>query len=669
MARPTSPSDSEDDLPSIADLLNKPSQRAVSVKSKPRLQTVTIKSTANGQQELNGSSNTESSSEHERNGRNKHPSTRLIPKVTVKARANEEGQVRRQRALKGIQGNSVLLPLEHITSRGEEKNSLGHAQEDTILRKGEQSVRQTPSRRAKRTAKYEQEVLDEVQEMELSRVVKARSGDEGEDSESSTEEDDSIALINFWSGRNPSPSKAPGRRKKSESQSPPPSPSPRRRAVKRPIVNLQEPGREVVDLVSPNPKKLPERPLQLPSDVTASRPSSSSDNDRAAILTFDPPKSRSPHKAPPLARPVTPPATTPPPSPSNSRLTSPSKKNRIPHAPFRPSIDAFWSATVINEWNDQYSPTKDTLTSPRKKNFGGLVKKSSSSGSDGESPSPTKSPRKSPTKKDPAVVKARKDFEAGKHNLADIFLKDLDEKITGGKIAELTAATGGVKIVWSKKLNTTAGRANWKRETIRKTAEDGSQSVIQRHHASIEFAEKVIDDEQRLLNTLAHEFCHLANYMISGVRGNPHGKEFKEWGRKVEGAFSSRGVEVTTKHHYEIEYKYIWECIVCGCAYKRHSKSIDPARHSCGKCKAKLVQTKPPVRNIKTSEYQLFVKEHFQTVKKANPSANHGAVMEMIGKMYRARKDGNKSPPDSTRGSEQELDDVVKAIGVICLDD
>ena len=35
--------------------------------------------------------------------------------------------------------------------------------------------------------------------------------------------------------------------------------------------------------------------------------------------------------------------------------------------------------------------------------------------------------------------------------------------------------------------------------------------------------------QDRLVNVVAHEYCHLATFMISGVKDNPHGKEFKEW--------------------------------------------------------------------------------------------------------------------------------------------
>lgn len=108
-------------------------------------------------------------------------------------------------------------------------------------------------------------------------------------------------------------------------------------------------------------------------------------------------------------------------------------------------------------------------------------------------------------------------------------MQELDEKVTHGRVAELAASGGGVNIIWNKKLNSTAGRANWRRECVKTTHSDGTIDKEYRHIVNIELAEKVIDDEDRLINVLAHEFCHLANFMVSGVKDNPHGKEFKEW--------------------------------------------------------------------------------------------------------------------------------------------
>ena len=90
---------------------------------------------------------------------------------------------------------------------------------------------------------------------------------------------------------------------------------------------------------------------------------------------------------------------------------------------------------------------------------------------------------------------AKKEFNQNKHDIASRLLLELDEKVTSGCIGEMTASAGGVKLVWSKKLNSTAGRANWKRETIRQRTSEGVLSTTYGHHASIELAEKVIDDE------------------------------------------------------------------------------------------------------------------------------------------------------------------------------
>ena len=173
---------------------------------------------------------------------------------------------------------------------------------------------------------------------------------------------------------------------------------------------------------------------------------------------------------------------------------------------------------------------------------------------------------KSPAKKkaepeDEQTTKAlraqRKEFAAQKHALAESFLIELDNTLCSGRISIESASTGGIKLVWSKTLKTTAGRATWRREQIRlrdpTLPAPHNTNLAIRHHCAIELAEKVIDDEERLYNVLAHEFCHLATFIVSEVRNNPHGKEFQSWGRKASEAFKSKGVVVTTKHSYEIE--------------------------------------------------------------------------------------------------------------------
>lgn len=380
------------------------------------------------------------------------------------------------------------------------------------------------------------------------------------------------------------------------------------------------------------------------ADTTTRRNSSSDRENYGGVPRLSPPQ-RKPHRTTAIDRPATPPT---PASPSKSKLQSPSKKApRIPTPPLRPSLDAFWTADAINDWNDQYSPQKP-LKSPRKLKLQPTPE---------EPFSPSTSPNKSsqsPSKRTKAELAAIKDFNARKMQLADGFLSELDQTITGGRIQSLSASTGGVQLIWSNTLNTTAGRANWRRETTKSRSSDVPQ---QKHFASIELATKVISTEHRLLNVLAHEFCHLANFMISGVKDQPHGKQFKEWGRKVTDAFGeSRGVEVTTKHTYEIDYKYVWRCgdEECGVEFKRHSKSIDPTRQRCGKCRGLLMQIKPVPRKVNAggekagvgttastpgSVYASYVKEHFAAVRREMPGKSHKEVMEALGRKYRAEKE------------------------------
>ena len=103
---------------------------------------------------------------------------------------------------------------------------------------------------------------------------------------------------------------------------------------------------------------------------------------------------------------------------------------------------------------------------------------------------------KSPAKRDKKIIEQRKLFDNQKHKLATDFLAEVDEILTNGQLASMAHLTGGIQIIWSKKLSSTAGRANWRREAICSKNADGTVSnTTHRHHASIELAEKVIDSE------------------------------------------------------------------------------------------------------------------------------------------------------------------------------
>jgi germ cell nuclear acidic protein len=341
-------------------------------------------------------------------------------------------------------------------------------------------------------------------------------------------------------------------------------------------------------------------------------------------------------------------------------LVSPKKLPRIPSTPHHPSSDLFWSREFVDDWNDEHSPKKQLFPDATKN----------------KSPAkPLTSPKKAAAGVAAAKRDAKKAFEQTKHSIAQRFLLELDTEITQGRLSELAESTGGIKINWSNKLNTTAGRANWKRETIRTKNADGTEaSVRHRHHASIELAEKVIDDEHRLLNVVAHEFCHLANFMVSGVTGNPHGKEFKSWAARCSLAFGSRGIEVTTKHSYDIDFKYVWECSACAMEYKRHSKSINPERHRCGGCKGVLKQTKPTPRagagaggKSNPSEYQKFMKEQMKLLKAEDPSSPQKDIMRRVADRWAAQ--GKKAAPAAKASPVDEVAAGMEVLDLTGADD
>ena len=362
----------------------------------------------------------------------------------------------------------------------------------------------------------------------------------------------------------------------------------------------------------------------------------------------------------------------------------------------------FWSRDFVDDWNDEHSPRKQLFpdaiakkkeeaaaaTTTTKRPKAKATASSSSTASE-------KAEKKAAASKAAAEREAKKAFAQTKHALAEAFLRELDTVITQGRLSELAASTGGIQLKWTNKLNTTAGRANWKRETIRTTNTAGSSSTTEtkhKHHAHIELAEKVIDDEHRLLNVIAHEFCHLANFMITGMTTNPHGKEFKSWAAKVSAAFGeSRGIEVTTKHSYDIDFKYVWECVECFTQFKRHSKSIDPARHRCGACKSLLKQIKPTPRGgggatsqsgaakgdggapvaggtsavaaaaaapKKPSEYQIFMKEQMKVIRQENPGSPQKDIMRLVASRWAENKQ------QRLRGSSEDvsLDSVSSGI-------
>ncbi|KAK7990541.1 hypothetical protein PG990_014821 [Apiospora arundinis] len=345
-------------------------------------------------------------------------------------------------------------------------------------------------------------------------------------------------------------------------------------------------------------------------------------------------------------------------TPRKVLLPSPTKGPTIPTSPWKPEHQEFWDPEVQNKWIDDHSPHKQA--SPRKLAMdGGDVN--------------TKAALKLKYGTSPEKRNAKKAFNLVKESVAERFLAELDEKVTEGQLAKLTAATGGITIKWSTTLQSTAGRAHWKcKETSTMTeqadgtmASSGKQKL---HTAHIELATKVLLNEPDLLNTVAHEFCHLATFILDGKPKAAHGAEFKRWGARCSRVFGDRGIVVTTKHNYEIEYKYIWRCVECLTEVQRHSKSVDPVKHRCGRCKGVLQQVKPVPRGSaaagkagesgpggekkekKVSAYQEFTGQQMKALKAENKDMTFKEMMAIVSTRWKARQAALKAAAATPTG-------------------
>ncbi|KAI0127973.1 SprT-like family-domain-containing protein [Xylariales sp. AK1849] len=331
-------------------------------------------------------------------------------------------------------------------------------------------------------------------------------------------------------------------------------------------------------------------------------------------------------------------------TPKKSLQPSPIKAPKIPPSPWKPEHHEFWDAEIQNEWIDRHSPPK---RSPKKPVL---------------EPTDSKALLKLKYGTSPQKRDAKKAFDQIKESLAQTFLAELDDRVTSGELARLTAPTGGMRIKWCTSLQSTAGRAHWKCKevtTMTQQADGSLQSTKERRHeAWIDLASKVLTNEDDLLNTVAHEFCHLAVFMLNGKPKFAHGAEFKAWGRKCMAAFRGRGIEVTTKHDYEIDYKFIWRCADCTAEVHRHSKSVDTSKQRCGRCRGVLEQVKPvPRANAgkgpgKKTAYQVFVSSETKVLKAEGKTMSFGEMMAEVSKRWKVKQ---KNKGVAANGGKEEL--------------
>ena len=130
-----------------------------------------------------------------------------------------------------------------------------------------------------------------------------------------------------------------------------------------------------------------------------------------------------------------------------------------------------------------------------------------------------------------------------------------------------------MEITWNVRLTKTAGLCYSRRH---------KKFNVETRSSRIELSTKVIDRGDRLRDTLIHEMCHAASWIISGYRDG-HGPLWRTWAEKAMKRFPELPV-IDRCHSYQISTKYTYKCVQCGYSIGRHSKSLDTERKVCGHC-------------------------------------------------------------------------------------
>eukprot|EP00063_Salmo_salar_P093795 XP_014068630.1 PREDICTED: acidic repeat-containing protein-like isoform X2 [Salmo salar] len=172
-----------------------------------------------------------------------------------------------------------------------------------------------------------------------------------------------------------------------------------------------------------------------------------------------------------------------------------------------------------------------------------------------------------------------------------------------------------MSVSWNKKMRKTAGYC------ITGQERGGNR------YARIQLSEKVCDSADRLRDTLVHEMCHAATWLINSVRDG-HGPFWKLYAHKATLAHPELPM-VTRCHSYDINYKYQYQCSRCKNTLGRHSKSLDTQRFVCALCTGPLVLLTPAKPRAPTP-FANFVKENYGSVRQNLVGQSHGEVMRKL---------------------------------------
>jgi predicted SprT family Zn-dependent metalloprotease len=137
-----------------------------------------------------------------------------------------------------------------------------------------------------------------------------------------------------------------------------------------------------------------------------------------------------------------------------------------------------------------------------------------------------------------------------------------------------------VTVRWSNHLVTTAGKTKYFRSARR---------------CDIELNPKLLDTEPKTRNTLVHELCHAAVFLIDQDSQDGHGPRWRTWVTLATDVHKE--LEITVYHHYRASYGFYYVCSsshgLCNLAYGsfRPQSPESLRKYRCGRCQAPLRYT------------------------------------------------------------------------------
>ncbi|XP_052126179.1 germ cell nuclear acidic protein-like isoform X2 [Frankliniella occidentalis] len=234
----------------------------------------------------------------------------------------------------------------------------------------------------------------------------------------------------------------------------------------------------------------------------------------------------------------------------------------------------------------------------------------------------------------PEAVIYSKNFKGKKEELTRRLFKLFNREVFDRRLPD------DMVLEWNARLVRTAGLCYCK--LVRKGG-------VTSRTTKIDLSTKVITSPDRLRDTLIHEMCHAAVWLLNNVSGG-HGPFWKAWAHKAMKRFPELP-PIERCHSYKIETKFTYRCTKCGYSFGRHSKSLDLDKKRCGYCYGTFevfLSSKGPNTKEKDSEtpkapkapsgFALFVKENYGLIKQDHSDFKHGDIMKKLGEKFAQMK-------------------------------